>query len=156
MFVYEPYEKLVVIEYANSEIGTIQDIQQVINICHFYNAIVYVDCTGSISQIPVDVKKLNVDGLGFSAHKLGALKGTGVLYKKSSIELEPLIYGSQEHGLFSGTENLIGIAALGKAVENYNYSSVNLSANFFNSLSFIFMPVARTAILYHLRFGTLK
>ena len=43
-------KKLVVIEYANSEIGTIQDIQQVINICHFYNAIVYVDCTGSISQ----------------------------------------------------------------------------------------------------------
>nr|DAD94265.1 MAG TPA: cysteine desulfurase [Siphoviridae sp. cttFh17] len=119
-----PMKKLVIIEYANSEIGTIQDVQQVINICHLYNAIVYVDCTGSISQIPVDVKRLNVDGLGFSAHKLGALKGTGVLYKKSSIELEPLIYGSQEQGLFSGTENVIGIAALGKAVENYNYSSV--------------------------------
>ena len=119
-----PMKKLVIIENANSEIGTIQDVQQVINICHLYNAIVYVDCTGSISQIPVDVKRLNVDGLGFSAHKLGALKGTGVLYKKSSIELEPLIYGSQEQGLFSGTENVIGIAALGKAVENYNYSSV--------------------------------
>ena len=117
-------KKLVVIEYANSEIGTIQDVKQIIEICHFYNAVVYVDCTGSISQIPVDVKMLNADGLGFSAHKLGALKGTGVLYKKSSIELEPLIYGSQEQGLFGGTENVIGIAALGKAVENYDYSSI--------------------------------
>nr|DAX97664.1 MAG TPA: cysteine sulfinate desulfinase/cysteine desulfurase [Caudoviricetes sp.] len=117
-------KNLVVIEHANSEIGTIQDIKQIVDICHFYNAIVYIDCTGSISQIPINIKELNVDGIGFSAHKLGALKGTGVLYKKSSIELEPLIYGSQEQGLFGGTENLIGIAALGKAIENYNYSSI--------------------------------
>lgn len=117
-------KKLVVIEYANSEIGTIQDIKQIIEICHFYNAIVYVDCTGSISQIPVDIRILDVDGLGFSAHKLGALKGIGVLYKKPSIELEPLIYGSQEQGLFGGTENVIGIGTLGKAVENYDYSSI--------------------------------
>ncbi len=118
-------KKLVVIEYANSEIGTIiQDVKQIVDICHFYNAVVYVDCTGSISQIPINIKELNVDGIGFSAHKLGALKGTGVLYKKSSIELEPLIYGSQEQGLFSGTENVIGIAALGKAIENYDYSSI--------------------------------
>lgn len=117
-------KKLVVIEYANSEIGTIQDVKQIIEMCHFYNAIVYVDCTGSISQIPVNIRTLDVDGIGFSAHKLGALKGTGVLYKKSFIELEPLIYGSQEQGLFGGTENVIGIAALGKAVENYDYSSI--------------------------------
>ena len=117
-------KKLVVIEYANSEIGTIQDIKQIIEICHFYNAIVYVDCTGSISQIPVDIRILDVDSLGFSAHKLGALKGIGVLYKKPSIELEPLIYGSQEQGLFGGTENVIGIGTLGKAVENYDYSSI--------------------------------
>ena len=117
-------KKLVVIEYANSEIGTIQDMKQIIEICHFYNAVVYIDCTGSISQIPINIKELNVDGIGFSAHKLGALKGTGVLYKKSSIELEPLIYGSQEQGLLGGTENVIGIAALGKAVEDYDYSSI--------------------------------
>lgn len=117
-------KKLVVIEYANSEIGTIQDVKQIVEICHFYNAIVYVDCTGSIGQIPVDIRTLDVDGLGFSAHKLGALKGTGILYKKSSIKLESLIYGSQEQGLFGGTENVIGIATLGKAIENYDYSSI--------------------------------
>lgn len=117
-------KKLVVIEHANSEIGTIQDIKQIIEMCHFYNAIVYVDCTGSISQIPVDIRALDVDGLGFSAHKLSALKGVGILYKKKHIELEPLIYGSQEQGLFGGTENVIGIAALGKAIKNYDYSSI--------------------------------
>ena len=52
---------LVVIEYANSEIGTIQNVKEIIDLCHFYNAKVYVDCTGSISQIPIDVKKLDAD-----------------------------------------------------------------------------------------------
>lgn len=121
-------KKLVVIDYANSEIGTIQDVQKIIEVCHNNEAMVYLDCTGSIGQISVDVKELNVDAIGFSAHKLNALKGTGVLYKKSNIELEPLVYGSQEHGLFGGTENIIGIAALGKAIENYDYSSINSNA----------------------------
>lgn len=118
------YNPFVVIEYANSEIGTIQNVKEIINITHKFNGIVYLDCTGSIPTIPLDVKELNCDLVGFSAHKLGALKGIGVLYKKSTIELEPLIYGTQEQGLFAGTENTIGIGALGKAIENYDYSSI--------------------------------
>ena len=118
----------VVIDHANSEIGTIQNIEQIIKITHLYNGIVYLDCTGSIPTIPIDVKKLDVDMLGFSAHKLGGLKGCGVLYKKKDIILEPLVYGSQEKGIFGGTENVLGIASLGKAVEEYNYSSIS-SAN---------------------------
>lgn len=115
----------VVFDYSNSEIGTIQDVRKLINLIHFYNGVVYLDCTGSISQVPVDVNDLGADMIGFSAHKLGALKGCGVLYKKSNIELEPLIYGSQEQGYFAGTENVLGIASLGKAVENYDYSSIS-------------------------------
>ena len=115
----------VVLDYANSEIGTIQDVKKIIDLVHFYNGIVYLDCTGSISQIPVDVKKLDVDMLGFSGHKIHALKGVGVLYKKENIELEPLVYGSQEQGLFAGTENILGIASISKAVENYDYSSIS-------------------------------
>lgn len=115
----------VVLSYADSEIGTIQDVKRLIELIHFYNVIVYVDCTGSISQIPMNVKELGVDMIGFSGHKIHALKGIGVLYKKENIELEPLIYGSQEMGLSSGTENVLGIASLGKAVENYKYSSVS-------------------------------
>lgn len=118
------YKLLVALDCANSEIGTIQDVKKIIEITHKYNGVVYLDCTGSIGQIPLDVKALDVDMVGFSAHKLGALKGTGVLYKKNNIRLNPLIYGSQEQGLFAGTENVIGIAALGKVVENYDYSSI--------------------------------
>lgn len=121
-FKYNPF---VVIDYANSEIGTIQDVKRIIDVVHSYDGIVMLDCTGSIPTIPLDVKDLDVDMATFSAHKLGALKGCGVLYKKSNIELEPLIYGSQEGGLFAGTENVLGIASLGKAVGNYNYSSIS-------------------------------
>lgn len=115
---------LVAIDYANSEIGTIQNVKRIVEIVHKYKGYVYLDCTGSISQIPIDVKALDVDMIGFSAHKLGALKGAGVLYKKSGIHLKPLIYGSQEQGLFGGTENVLGIVALGKALENYDYSTI--------------------------------
>ncbi len=69
-----------IIDYANSEIGTIQDIKSIIEIVHFYKGIVYLDCTGSIPTIPLNVKYLDVDMCGFSAHKLGGLKGCGVLY----------------------------------------------------------------------------
>ena len=115
----------VALDYANSEIGTVQDVNKIIDLVHFYNGVVYLDCTGSISQIPVDANNLGVDLLGFSGHKIHALKGIGVLYKKENIELEPLVYGSQEQGLFAGTENVLGIASIGKAVENYDYSSIS-------------------------------
>jgi cysteine desulfurase len=114
----------VVIEYANSEIGTIQKVAEIVELVHKYNGVIFVDCTGSISTIPIDVKKLNLDLAAFSAHKIGGLKGCGVLYKKSNISLSPLIYGTQENGLFGGTENVVGIASLGKAVEDYDYYSL--------------------------------
>ena len=122
------YKPFIVVDYANSEIGTIQDVKHIIEVVHSYDGIVMLDCTGSIPTIPLDVKDLEVDLVSFSAHKLGALKGCGVLYKKPTIELEPLVYGSQENGLFSGTENILGIASLSKAIENHDYSSIS-SAN---------------------------
>lgn len=118
---------LIVIDYANSEIGTVQDVKKLIDLVHFYNGVIYIDCTGSIPQIPINVKSLDADMIGFSGHKLGGLKGCGVLYKKKEIELEPLIYGSQEQGYIGGTENVLGIASFGKAVEDYDYSSISSS-----------------------------
>lgn len=114
-----------VVDYANSEIGTVQDIKRISEIVHRYNGILYVDCTGSIPSIPLNVKALDIDMCGFSAHKLGALKGCGVLYKKKSMELEPLIYGTQEQGLFGGTENVPGIASLLHVIKNYDYSGIH-------------------------------
>ena len=115
----------VVIDYANSEIGTVQQVEKIVQITHKYNGIIYLDCTGSIPTIPVDVSDIQADMIGFSAHKLGGLKGCGVLYKKASVQLEPLIYGNQEKGLIGGTENVVGIASLGKAIEQYDYKSVS-------------------------------
>ncbi|MCM1399920.1 MAG: cysteine desulfurase [Clostridium sp.] len=120
-------QPFVVIDYANPEIGTIQDIEAIIKMVHSYDGIVYLDCTGSIPQIPIDVKTTNIDMIGFSGHKLGSLKGCGVLYKKPDIELDPLIYGTQEQSLVGGTENVLGIASLGKAVEEHAYSSISPS-----------------------------
>ena len=75
----------------------------------------------------MDLWKNYVDLLIFSGHKLHALKGIGVLWKRSGIELNPLIYGTQERSIVGGTENVLGIASLGKAVEEYNYSSISSS-----------------------------
>ena len=121
---------LAVTEYANSEIGTIQDIKMISNIVHKYNGRLFVDCTGSISTIPLDVADLDIDIATFSAHKIGALKGVGVLYKKDDIELAPLIYGSQERGLFAGTENVFGILSLGKAIDLMDYSKTSYNRDF--------------------------
>lgn len=115
----------VVLDYANSEIGVIQNVKQIIDLVHSHNGTVYLDCTGSISQIPLDVQVLNVDMAGFSAHKLGGLKGCGVLYKKPDITLEPLVFGAQEQGLYGGTENVLGIVSLGEAVKQHDYASVS-------------------------------
>ena len=121
---------LVCIESGNSEIGTVNDVANIGSIVHRHNGILVVDATGYITSCMVDMKLWEnyVDILTFSGHKLHALKGTGVLWKSKDIDLKPLIYGSQEQTLIGGTENILGIASLGKAVENYNYSSIT-SAN---------------------------
>ena len=114
---------LVVVEYANSEIGTIQDIKTITKLVHKYQGMVMVDCTGSISSISLDVQDLGIDIATFSGHKIGALKGVGVLYKKENITLFPFVFGTQEQGLFGGTENVLGIASLGKAIELLQYKN---------------------------------
>lgn len=118
------YKPIVCIDVSNSEIGTIQNIKKIINIVHKYNGIVIGDCTSYIPMHKVDVQDLDIDIIAFSGHKLHALKGIGVLYKKKSINLSPLIYGSQENGLFAGTENIIGICSLGEALKNYSYENL--------------------------------
>ena len=121
---------LIIAEYANSEIGTIQDIRAISDITYKYGGKLFVDCTGSISTIPLDVAALNVDIATFSAHKIGALKGVGVLYKKTDITMLPLVFGSQEQGLFAGTENVLGILSLGKAIDLMNYDKSSYNRDF--------------------------
>ena len=117
---------LVCFELANSEIGTINNLNSICTITHKYDGLILVDATGYIPSLRVDMKSWSdIDFLTFSGHKLHALKGVGVVYKNSDIQLKPLVYGSQENGLFAGTENIFGIASLGEAVKHYDYFSIS-------------------------------
>ena len=123
---YNTHKPLVCIESSNSEIGTMNYIFTIAKIVHKYNGLILVDVTGHIPSYHVNMKIWkDIDFVTFSGHKLHALKGVGIVYKNCNVELKPLVYGSQENGLFGGTEAVINIASLGKAVENYDYSSIS-------------------------------
>lgn len=111
------YDVLVSIQMANNEVGTIQNIVDVSEIVHKYGGVLHVDATQAFGQIPIDVKEMGIDMLSASAHKVGGVKGVGFLYKKNGIEIQPIIYGSQNSGLRGGTENVAGIVGFAKAVE---------------------------------------
>lgn len=112
------YDIFVSIQLANNEVGTIQDIKAISDIIHKYGGILHVDATQAFGQIPIDVKAMGIDMLSASAHKLeGGFKGVGLLYKKKDIEIQPIIYGSQNDRQRGGTENCPGIVGFAKAVE---------------------------------------
>lgn len=113
---------LVSIIYAQNEIGTVQRLKEISRLVHSYNAILHTDCTQALPHIKIDVKEIGIDLMTASAHKLNGLKGTGFLYKSKDIELQPLIYGEQENKQRGGTENIIGIVALGEAVKSIDYN----------------------------------
>lgn len=117
----EPNPTLVSICIANNEIGTVQHIKMISDLVHKYDGVLHVDATQAFGHIPIDVKELGIDMLSASGHKIGALKGSGFLYIKNGINIKPLIYGSQENGMRGGTENVIGIIALGEAVKHINF-----------------------------------
>lgn len=112
------YDILVSIQMANNEVGTIQNIKAISDIIHKYGGVLHVDATQAFGQIPIDVKAMGIDMLSASAHKLeGGFKGVGLLYKKKNIEIQPIIYGSQNDRQRGGTENVAGIVGFAKAVE---------------------------------------
>lgn len=109
---------LVSIMMANNEIGTIQDIKEAARITHAAGALFHTDAVQAVGKIPVDVKDLDVDFLSLSGHKIYGPKGIAALYVKKGAPYCPLILGGhQESGRRAGTENSLGIFALGKAVE---------------------------------------
>lgn len=109
---------LVSIMWANNETGTIQDMAAITELAHAKNIKVHTDAVQIVGKLPVDVKKIPVDFLSMSGHKIGAPKGIGVLYLKKNTVICPLIHGGhQEACKRAGTENTIGIAAFGKACE---------------------------------------
>ena len=109
---------LISIMYANNEIGTIEPVEEIGNIARENNVLFHTDAVQAISKVPIDAKKLNIDLLSLSSHKIYGPKGVGALFIRKGVRMEPLIHGGgHERGLRSSTENIPGIVGLGKACE---------------------------------------
>lgn len=109
---------LVSVMAANSEIGTIQPIKQIAELAHSVGAKFHTDAVQAVGHMHIDVQEMGIDMLSLSGHKFRGPRGTGVLYVKKGITLEPLVYGGgQERGLVSGTENTAGCIGLAAAMK---------------------------------------
>jgi cysteine desulfurase len=109
---------LVSIMFANNEIGTIEPIEELVKIAHEKNVYFHTDAVQAVGNIPIDVKKLDVDLLSLSAHKIYGPKGVGALYIKKGVKIHSFIQGgTQEKNRRAGTENVPGIVGLGEAIE---------------------------------------
>lgn len=109
---------LISIMFANNEIGTLQPISEISKIAKMYNIIFHTDAVQACGNVPIDVRKMGIDMLSLSGHKLYAPKGIGALYVKNGIEFEKFMDGGhQERNKRGGTENVTGIVGLGKACE---------------------------------------
>ena len=112
---------LISIMMANNEVGTIEPIKHIASIAKEYDILFHSDAIQMLGKLPIDVKRLNIDMMSFSAHKFYGPKGVGALFIKSGITIKPMIVGgSQEKNLRAGTENISGIAGLGLAAEIAN------------------------------------
>lgn len=105
------------VQYANNEIGTIQDIKSIAGLAQSKGWLFHTDAVQAFGQIPIDVKQIGMDMMTVSGHKFGCPKGIGFLYIKRGTPIHPLIYGTQNNGIRGGTENVPYIIGLGKAVE---------------------------------------
>jgi cysteine desulfurase len=109
---------LITIMSANNEIGTIQPIEEIGKISHEHDIMFHTDAVQAVAKLPIEVKKQNIDLLALSAHKIHGPKGTGALYIRNGIKVQPIIHGGgHEKGVRSSTLNVPGIVGLGKACE---------------------------------------
>lgn len=109
---------LISVMLANNETGVIQPLSKVISFAHSKGVPVFTDATQGVGKIKINLKKLDVDYLCLSAHKINGPKGVGALFVKNKETISPLLHGGgQENGLRGGTYNVTGIVGLGKASE---------------------------------------
>lgn len=109
---------LVSIMFANNEVGTIEPISKITQLCKERNIPFHTDAVQAVGKIFIDVKNLGIDLLSISSHKINGPKGIGALYIRKGIVIDPLILGGgQEQGLRSGTENVANIVGFGEACE---------------------------------------
>jgi cysteine desulfurase len=116
---------LISVMYANNEIGTIQPIQEIGELCQEHNIIFHTDAVQAFGKVPINLQKLPVDLLSASAHKIYGPKGVGLLFLRNqgihpiiSRYIQPISFGGgQEYSLRPSTENVYGIVGFAKAVE---------------------------------------
>lgn len=113
-----PDTALVSVMYANNEIGSIEPVSEIGEVCYKNNVLFHTDAVQAASSIKIDVSKQNIDLLSMAGHKLGAPKGIGTLYIRDGVSIANLIDGgSQMDGHRAGTENVPYIIGMAKAVE---------------------------------------
>ena len=112
---------LISIMFANNEIGTIQNIAEIGKIAHDHDVLFHTDAAQALGHIPIDVKKMNIDLMSMSSHKIYGPKGIGALFIRSimpRVKINSIVYGGgQERNIRSGTLNVPGIVGFAKAVE---------------------------------------
>jgi cysteine desulfurase len=115
--VLRPDTTLVSIQYANNEVGTIQPIAELTALTAAYDVPFHTDAVQAAGWLDLDIGRLGVQTLSLSGHKVGAPKGTGVLYVSRRTPVEPLIHGGgQQRGLRSGTEDVAGAVGMATAL----------------------------------------
>lgn len=109
---------LVSIMFANNEIGTIEPIKEIGQVCREKKVLFHTDAVQAIGHVKIDVKDMNIDLLSLAGHKFYGPKGIGALYIRRGIKIENLIHGGgQERGRRASTENIASIVGIGKAIE---------------------------------------
>jgi cysteine desulfurase len=109
---------LVSIMFANNEVGTIQPIKEIGEICKEKKIYFHTDAVQAVGHVNIDVKDMNIDALSMAGHKFYGPKGIGAMYLRKGIKIENLIHGgAQERGKRASTENVPGIVGIGKAIE---------------------------------------
>ena len=109
---------LVSIMFANNEIGTIEPVKEIGQICRERKVLFHTDAVQAVGNVKIDVKDMNIDLLSLAGHKIYGPKGIGALYVRKGIGIHNLIHGGgQERNRRAGTENIAGIVGLGKAIE---------------------------------------
>mgnify|MGYP003585134466 CR=1 FL=1 len=109
---------LISIMFANNEVGTIQPMKEIGQLCRERGIYFHTDAVQAVGNIPIDVKELNIDLLTLSAHKFNGPKGIGALYIRRGVRVKAIQHGGgHERNMRAGTENVPGIVGLGKAAE---------------------------------------
>jgi len=109
---------LVTIMHANNEIGTIQNLEKIGEICREKGIAFHTDAVQSLGKTSLDVKKMHIDLASFSAHKIHGPKGIGVLYIRKKDKIKKMLYGgAQEMNIRPGTENVSGAVGFSKALD---------------------------------------